>query len=95
MVEIGLPRLRMSQRFLQHLFRAVSRFSRGAVAGVTPSARFRSNWVKYDYNRPSDRKKRFLGPIGDSNRIDPFRIEEVLTVISCNWAPGEAGNSSG
>ena len=35
MWEIGLPRLRMNRRnFLQGLFRAASRFSRGPVAGV-------------------------------------------------------------
>ena len=32
-LEIGLPRLRMSRSFLQDLSRAVSRFSRGPVAG--------------------------------------------------------------
>ena len=33
MLEIGLPRLRMSRNFLLDLARAVSRFSRGPVAG--------------------------------------------------------------
>ena len=33
MLEFGLPRLRMSRNFLQDLSRAVSRFSRGPVAG--------------------------------------------------------------
>ena len=33
MLEIGLPGLKMSRSFLQDLSRAVSRFSRGPVAG--------------------------------------------------------------
>ena len=33
MLEVGLPPLRMSRSFLQDLSRAVSRFSRGPVAG--------------------------------------------------------------
>ena len=33
MLEIGLPRLRISRSFLQDLSRAVSRFARGPVAG--------------------------------------------------------------
>ena len=33
MLEIGLPRLRVNRSFLQDLSRAVSRFSRGPVAG--------------------------------------------------------------
>ena len=31
----------------------------------SPPALFRSSWVKYDYNRPSDREKR----LDDCNRI--------------------------
>ena len=65
----------------------------------SPSVLFRSNWVKYDSDRRSDRKKNVFFSIwvfvGDCNRIWPSWIEKVLTVISCNWAPGEAGNSSG
>ena len=34
-------------------------------------------------------------PIGDCNRVWPSWMKKVLTVICCNWAPGEAGNSSG
>ena len=51
MLEIGLPRLIISRRFLQHLSRAVSRFSRGSVAGNhRQHLLFQSNWVKYDYS---------------------------------------------
>ena len=39
-------------------------------------------------------KNVFVDPIGGCNRIWPSWIEKVLTVISCKWAPGEAGNSS-
>ena len=33
MLDVGLPRLRMSRSFLQDIFRTVSLFSRGSVAG--------------------------------------------------------------
>ena len=81
MFEIGLPRLRMSRSFLQDLSRAVSRFARGPVAGNHRQHFFDptgSNTI--DYNHPRS----------DRQRV----IEKVLTVISCNWAPGEARNSS-
>ena len=39
MLEIGLPRLRMSQSFLQDISRAVSRFSRGLVGPVAGNHR--------------------------------------------------------
>ena len=38
MLEIGLPRLRMSRSFLQDLSRAVSRFSRAQLQEITASA---------------------------------------------------------
>ena len=58
-LEVGLPRPRLSRTFLHIPSRAVSRFSRGPVAGNHPSARFRSNWVKYDYySLRSDRKNK-------------------------------------
>ena len=64
----------------------------GPSCRKSPSALLRSDWVKYDYNRRSDRKKRFFR----SNRgLQPSWIGKVQTVISFNWAPGEAGNSSG
>ena len=60
MLEIGLPRLRMSRSFLQHLSRAaVSRFSRGPVAGNHRQHFFDptgSNTV--DYHPRADRKTR-------------------------------------
>ena len=60
MLEIDLPRLRMSRSFLQDVsgLRAVSRFSRGPVAGNHRQSAplVRSNWIKYDYNR----NKRFF-----------------------------------
>ena len=31
----------------------------------------------------------------DCNRIGPSWIEKVLTVMACNWAPGEGRNNSG
>ena len=34
-------------------------------------------------------------PIGGCHRIWTSWIEKVQTVVPCNWAPGEAGNSSG
>ena len=37
----------------------------------------------------------FLDPTDDCDRIWPSWIGKVLTVISCNGAPGEAGSSSG
>ena len=64
----------------------------GPSCRKSPSALLRSDWVKYDYNRRSDRKKRFFR----SNRgLQPSWIGKVQTVISFNWAPREAGNSSG
>ena len=44
----------------------------------SPPALFRSSWVKYDYNRPSDREKR----LDDCNRIWPNWIKPVMT-----WFP--------
>ena len=38
---------------------------------------------------------RVFDPIGYCNRLRPSWVENVLTVISCSWAPGEAGNSTG
>ena len=46
--------------------------------GKSPSALFRCSWDKYDYNRPSDRKKRF----DVCNRVWPNGIENVMT-----WFP--------
>ena len=61
--------------------------SRGAQLEKLTSKRFRSNWVKYDCNRPN----LFYDPTDDCNRIRLNWIEKVLTVISCNWPTGEAG----
>ena len=81
-LENGLPRLKMSRTLLQDPCRAPSRFSRSSVAGNHRQHFFDptgSNTI--DYNHPRS----------DRQRV----IEKVLTVISCNWASGEAGNSSG
>ena len=51
--------------------KAVSRFPGGAVARNHRQHFFRSNWVKYDFDR---------------GRIEN---NKVLTVIFCNWDPGE------
>ena len=57
-----------------------------------PSALFRSNWVTNPHRIENNV---FSDPVVDCNHFWPSWIEKVLTVISCNWAPGEAGNSSG
>ena len=89
MLEIGLPRPRMIRTFLQDS-RAVSRFSSGPVAGNNRQHVFDptgSNAITFP--------DQIENTMGDCNIICPSWIEKVLTVISCNWAPGEAGNSSG
>ena len=50
--------------------------------------------IQLDYNPRSDRKKRYFDPVGDYNCIRPSWIHEGLTVISWNWAPGEARNAA-
>ena len=60
-LEIGFPRLRTTWTFLQYLSRAVSRFSRGCSCRKSPSALFRSNWVKNDCNFRSDRTNIYYG----------------------------------
>ena len=69
----------------------------GPSCRKSPSAPFRSNWVKIRLHIIPDRIENnvFFDPIVDCNRTWPSWIEKVLRVISCNWAPGEAGNSSG
>ena len=92
MLEIGLPRLRLSQSFLQDLSRAVSRFSRGPVAGNHRQHIFDPtgpNTITI-YDRIENNV--IFDPIGVCN---PVGSQKVLTVVSCNWAPGEAGNNSG
>ena len=51
--------------------RAARSLFQGHSCSKSPPARFRSNWVKCDYNRPSDRQKRY----DDCNRIWPNLIE--------------------
>ena len=58
--------------------RAARPLRRGPSCGKSPSALFRSSWVKYDYNRPSDRKKR----LDECNRIWPNWIKNIMT-----WFP--------
>ena len=91
MFEIGLPRLRMACSFLQDLSRAVPRFSRGPFAGN----RLQHFFDPTGLQTPIGSKIAFFDPIIDCNRISPSWIEKELTVISCNWVSGEAGNSSG
>ena len=90
MLKIGCPCLRMSPCFLQDLSTAVSRLSTGPVAGNHRQHFFdptRTNNITIAHG--------IFDLIGECNRIWPSWIENVLTVISCNWATGEAGNSSG
>ena len=59
---------------------------------------FRSDRGFYSYLTQLDRtsaERVFFDPIRDCNRVWLSWIEKVLTVITCNGAPGEAGNSSG
>ena len=90
---------RMNRRFLQDISRAVSRFSRGAVAGNHRQHFFDSTGSNTITIVHRIEKNVFCYSIEDSNRIWPSWIEKVLTVIYCNWAPREApreaGNSSG
>ena len=71
--------------------RAARPLLQGPSGGKSPSALLRYSWVKYDYDRPSDRKKTF-------GRLQSYLTQldrKSYDVISCNWAPGEAGNSRG
>ena len=57
------------------------------------------NWSSLPQNEPEFSPRSiqscvFLDPIGECNRIQPSWIEKVLTVITCNWAPGEAGKTA-
>ena len=60
MCGIGLSRIRMGWTFPQDLSRATPRFSRSPVARNHPPVLFPSNWVNYDYDPRSDRKKHFF-----------------------------------
>ena len=68
--------------------RAARPLLQGPSCRKSPSALSRSSWVKYHYNRLKN---------------NVWTIESYLTqlgrksddVISCNWAPGEAGNTPG
>ena len=71
--------------------RAAGPLLQGPSCRESPRALFRSSWVKYNYNRPSDRKKMF-------GRLQSYLTQldrKGYDVISCNWAPGEVGNSPG
>ena len=95
MLKTGFPRLRMSRSFLQDLSRAVSRFSRGWVAGSHRQHFFDSTGSKTITIVHDLGKKKNSIRSGVIIVFWPNWIEKVLTVISCNWAPGEAGSSSG
>ena len=91
--EIGPPRLRITLSFLQDLSRAVSRFSRGPVAGSHRQHFFDPTWS--NAITISDRIVKnafFPDPIGDCN---PVRSKKCWRWRPCYWAPGEAGSSSG
>ena len=61
MVEIGLPRVRMSRSFLQDLSRVVSRFSRGPVAG---------NQRQHFFDPTGLMKSSIFDPDESKNRLD-------------------------
>ena len=88
MLEIGLPRLRMSRRFVQNLSRAVSRFSRGPVARNHRQHFLNQTGSNTIANVHRIETKRFF-PIRSGNVVvlEISLIETVLTAISCNWAP--------
>ena len=96
MLEDGLPRVGMNRNFLQDLSRADSRFSRGPVA-----ANHRQHSFDPTGSSTITIPDRIENNVFFSIRwtvvvvFCPSWIKKVLTVISCNWAPGEAGNSSG
>ena len=50
---------------------------------------------QYEYNSDRIEKNGFFDPMDDFESYWPSWIQKVLTVISCNWAPGKAGNASG
>ena len=91
MLEIGLPRLRMSRGFLEHQSRTVSRFSRGPVAGNHRQQFFGPTGSQ----SPTGSKKRFFS-IQWTIVIYLTKLDrKVPKVLSCNWASREAGHSSG
>ena len=93
MLEIGLSRLRRCPTSLQDLSGGVSRFSRHPDTGNCRPHFFdstRSNKIQTP-NRIE--KNVFFDPIHDRDHIHLIWIEKVRTVISCNWAPPEAGNT--
>ena len=64
----------------------------------SPSELLRSNWVKDDSSSRSNLFRSFVFPIRSETVIivfDPVGPKTCWRVISCNWTPGEAGNSSG
>ena len=63
LVFLASERLRLFSKIYPELFPA----SPGPSGRKSPSALFRSNWFKYDYNRPSDRKKTFFSSKTDDN----------------------------
>ena len=83
----------------------------GRSCRKSPWALFRSNCVKYDFevqfvhriekivrDRSCFYPNVFFDPMANyipRSRMWPSWIEKVLTVISCNWAPGVAGSMSG
>ena len=101
MLTIGLPpRLRMSLSFLEYLYPELLSASAGAQLRKSHSALFDPTTVgQIPLQQSSIESKNVISdvfdPIGGCNRIWTSWIEKVQTVVPCNWAPGEAGNSSG
>ena len=92
MSEIGLCHLRMAWSFLQDLSRAVSRFSRGPVAGNHRQHLFDPTGPKMITIYDRIEKNVFFDPIGVCNPVESRKC--YVPVVSFNWVPGEAGNSS-
>ena len=69
------------------IFTGLFSASPGAQLQEITSSLFRSNGS----NTIAIVQTFFFDPMDDRNRICPNCIEEVLTVISRHWAPGEAG----
>ena len=88
--------LELSPRSIQSCFQFLQRPS----CKKSPSALFRSNWVKYDYNLRSDRINFFFDPIGDCSpfgskkcwrwflQLGPWRRGEQLWIdLGENYKP--------